>query len=57
MDCCTDGTFAGTGQKFFNCPQGRGMYYLLENLKPSEMNATLKENRKHCREMKYIAIF
>ena len=51
MDDCTDGTFAGTGQKFFNCPQGRGMYYFLENLMPSEIDATLEENRKHCREL------
>ena len=34
MEGCTDGTFVSTGQKFFNCPQGRGMYYPLVNLNP-----------------------
>ena len=31
---CTDGTLTSTGQKFFNCLPGRGMYYPLVNLQP-----------------------
>ena len=34
MEGCTDGTLLSTGQKFFNCLQGRGMYYPLVNLEP-----------------------
>ena len=34
MEGCTDGTFVATGQKFFNCSQGRGIYYPLVNLQP-----------------------
>ena len=34
MEGCSDGTLLTTGQKFFNCPQGRGMYYPLVNLQP-----------------------
>ena len=34
MDGCTDGTLLSTGQKFFNCPENRGMYYPLVNLHP-----------------------
>lgn len=34
MDGCSDGTFHATGQKFFNCESGRGLYYPLRNLKP-----------------------
>ena len=34
MEGCSDGTFQQTGQKFFDCPIGRGLYYPLRNLKP-----------------------
>ena len=34
MEGCTDGTLISTGQKFFNCPQGHGIYYPLVNLYP-----------------------
>ena len=36
MDQCTDGTFQATGQKFFNCPHGMGLYYPLQNVKPDQ---------------------
>ena len=36
MDGCSDGTFSGTGQMFFQCPPGHGLYYPLANLKPDE---------------------
>ncbi len=34
LEGCTDGTFHSTGQKFFNCPIGKGLYYPLGKLKP-----------------------
>lgn len=34
MEGCTDGTLLSTGQKFFTCLEGRGMYYPLVNLQP-----------------------
>jgi hypothetical protein len=34
MEECTDGTLASTGQKFFECMAGRGIYYPLINLQP-----------------------
>ena len=34
MEGCTDGTLLSTGQKLFNCPESRGMYYPLVNLQP-----------------------
>ena len=34
MDGCTDGILYSTGQKYFNCPQGRGMYLPLSSLQP-----------------------
>ena len=34
MEGCTDGTLASTGQKFFDCMPGRGIYYPLVNLLP-----------------------
>ena len=34
MEGCTDGTLASTGQKFFECMPGRGIYYPLINLQP-----------------------
>ncbi len=36
MDGCTDGTWQQTGQRFFNCPDGMGMYYPLGSLGPDE---------------------
>ena len=36
MEGCTDGTYQATGQKFFNCPYGMGLYYPLENLVPDQ---------------------
>ena len=33
MQGCTDGTFYSTGQKFFDCPSGRGLFYPLKNLR------------------------
>ena len=47
MDGCTDGTFTRTGQKFFNCPKGRGFYCHLKNLIPSAMN---RKNNKSMKE-------
>ena len=34
MEGCTDGTLVSTGQKFFSCLEGRGMYYPLAFLQP-----------------------
>ena len=34
MEGCTDGTWSTTGQAFFHCPPGKGLYYGLYNLKP-----------------------
>ena len=34
MEGCTDGTLASTGQKYFECMPGRGIYYPLVNLQP-----------------------
>ena len=39
MDGCSDGTFPHTGQKFFNCPPGKGLYYPLKNVQPDERYA------------------
>ena len=39
MEGCTDGTFPGTGQKFFSCPPGKALYYPLRNLKPDKRYA------------------
>ena len=36
MEGLTDGTCRMTGDKFFHCPDGRGLYYPLEHLKPDE---------------------
>ena len=34
MDGCSDGTLISTGQKFFSCLPGRGIYYPVNNLQP-----------------------
>ena len=34
MKGCTDGTFNATGQKFFDCPSGKGLYYPLGKVQP-----------------------
>ena len=55
MEGCTDGTLLSTGQKFFNCAQGRGIYYPLVNLQPdirfadpaSVVGGENLENRKY----------
>ena len=39
MEGCGDGTYPGTGQKYFNCPYGRGLYYPLKSLQPDERYA------------------
>ena len=39
MDGCKDGTFPATGQKFFSCLYGRGLYYPLYNLQPDQRYA------------------
>jgi len=36
MEGCTDGTSQMTGQKFFDCPDGRGLYFPLAHLRPDE---------------------
>ena len=36
MEGCTDGTFQMTGQKYFDCQDGRGLYYPLTWLRPIE---------------------
>lgn len=36
MEGCTDGTFQMTGEKFFDCPDGRGLYFPLAHLRPDE---------------------
>ena len=54
MEGCTDGTLISTGQKFFECMAGRGIYYPLFNLQPdvrfmdpaSVVGADGLENRK-----------
>lgn len=33
MEGYSDGTFQATGEKFFACSYGRGLYYPLNNLK------------------------
>ena len=53
MEGCTDGTFPGTGQKFFHCPPGKGLYYPLRNLQPDERYAS-----KNCEnELRIIISF
>ena len=34
MEGCADGTWSTTGQAYFRCPPGKGLYYSLYNLKP-----------------------
>ena len=36
MEGCTDGTFQSTGQKFFDCRPGHGLYFPLANLRPDQ---------------------
>ncbi|XP_064393273.1 ubiquitin carboxyl-terminal hydrolase CYLD-like isoform X2 [Halichondria panicea] len=36
MDGCTDGTFTTTGEKYFTCTFGHGLYFPLANLRPDE---------------------
>jgi hypothetical protein len=36
MEGGTDGTLASTGQKFFSCQPGKGLYYPLDNLQPDK---------------------
>ena len=36
MEGCADGTFQMTGQKYFDCPDGRGLFFPLVHLKPDE---------------------
>ena len=43
MEGCTDGTFQATGQKFFDCPHGRGLFYPLDKLVPDRR---YDENKK-----------
>ena len=33
---CGDGTCQQDGLRYFECSPGRGMYYLLQNLKPDD---------------------
>ena len=40
MEGCTDGTLPYTGQKFFSCPAGMGLYYPMKNLQPDERCAS-----------------
>lgn len=49
MEGCTNGIFHGTGQKFFECPPGKGLYYPLSSLEPDQryaVEATDDGNRK-----------
>ncbi len=36
MDGCTDGTFTTTGEKYFTCTFGHGLYFPLASLRPDE---------------------
>ena len=36
MKGCSDGKFETTGQKFFHCQHGRGLYYPLKNLQADQ---------------------
>ncbi len=36
MDGCTDGTFKATGEKYFTCTYGKGLYFPLASLRPDE---------------------
>ena len=36
MEGCTDGTWQRGNVKYFDCPDGRGLYYPLEYLQPDE---------------------
>ena len=36
MNGCTDGTFKTTGEKYFTCTFGRGLYFPLASLRPDE---------------------
>ena len=58
LDGCTDGTFKATGEKFFTCSHGQGLYFPLASLIPdqrfggvteqSDLSAECcKENRKY----------
>ena len=52
MEGCTDGTWFTTGQAFFHCTPGKGLYYGLYNLKPdSRFNSasSISLNREYVR--------
>ncbi len=36
MNGCTDGTFKATGEKYFTCAFGHGLYFPLASLRPDE---------------------
>lgn len=53
MEGCGDGTFQATGERFFNCPYGRGLYYPFRNLRPYQKHspkvAVNEEVRQICK--------
>ena len=46
MEGCTDGTLLSTGQKFFSCLHGQGIYYPRVNLQPDARFVDNLGNRK-----------
>ena len=56
MEGCTDGTLFSTGQKYFSCISGRGIYLPLTNLQPDIrfMNPALNMVGDNLRNRKYI---
>ena len=62
MEGCTDGTLQMTGEKFFDCPDGRGLYFPLARLKPDERftdpgttpGTAVVANRKYTQILKHI---
>ena len=50
MEGCTDGTFQMTGQKYFDCQDGRGLYFPLKWLRPDNRTVSVDAdgpNRKY----------
>ena len=43
LDGCTDGTFKATGEKFFNCAPGHGLYFPLASLTPDKRFGDVSE--------------
>ena len=51
MDGCTDGSWTseedGQVYQFFECPDGKGLYYPLNRIHPNSVCASAKDNGKN----------